>query len=505
MKKIKELIKEYQLIIIFSIIACTILHLPLFTKTLLTGDILLNTNYYSGYAWEISLGRFGLYFYGLLKSFIVVPELEIILSILLITGSIILMLDLFKIKKKSLQLLSSLLIILSPIISCTLLFHYCSLPYSLAFFTITSAIYLLINSKNKICKYFLPCILTTLALSMYQAYLAIGLTLLLLYWMMQIIKKKFNWKKFFISFLIILLGTVFYYILMKLSLLITHVELSTYKGANTLGIKSLLEIPEGLLHSYQTFYDFYFTDNIVNTTNIGMNYLNFIFLLLLITASIALILRKKVSIKYILLFYLFLFLLPVTMNVITIIIPDTNMQILQGTAYLLLFFFLCYLINDNKVLQIIAIFLFIFMIRGYYIQDNATYKVLEQTYHKTYSIASDIKEKTIKIDYNKPVMIAGDISKNKYYMKKQTTELSQLSNLTYGYVSNYPLFWNEFTNMKNGWSRFMETYLGFPITFVDLDTYQKILETNEYKDMKIYPDKDSIQQIDDVIVVKLSN
>ena len=340
---------------------------------------------------------------------------------------------------------------------------------------------------------------------MYQAYLAIGLTLLLLYWMIQIIKKKFDWKKFFISFLIILLGTVFYYILMKLSLLITHVELSTYKGANTVGIKSLLEIPEGLLHSYQTFYDFYFTDSIVNTTNIGMNYLNFIFLLLLITASIVLILRKKVSIKYILLFHLFLFLLPVTMNVITIIIPDTNMQILQGTAYLLLFFFLCYLINDNKVLQIIAIFLFVFMIRGYYIQDNATYKVLEQTYHKTYSIASDIKEKIIEIDYNKPVMIAGDISKNKYYMKKQTTELSQLSNLTYGYVSNYPLFWSEFTNMKNGWSRFMEQYLGFPITFVDLDTYQKILETKEYKDMKIYPDKDSIQEIDDVIVVKLSN
>ena len=52
MKKIKELIKEYKLIIIFSILACTILHLPLFTKTLLTGDVLLNTNYYSGYAWK---------------------------------------------------------------------------------------------------------------------------------------------------------------------------------------------------------------------------------------------------------------------------------------------------------------------------------------------------------------------------------------------------------------------------------------------------------------------
>lgn len=145
------------------------------------------------------------------------------------------------------------------------------------------------------------------------------------------------------------------------------------------------------------------------------------------------------------------------------------------------------------------------MIRGYFIQDNATYKVLEQTYYKTYTIASDIREKIIEIDYNKPVMIAGDIGKSKYYMRNQTTELNHLSNLTYGYVSNYPLFWSEFTNMKNGWSRFMEGYLGFPINFVDLNTYQKILETKEYKNMNPYPDKNSIKEIDNVIVVKLAN
>ena len=90
-------------------------------------------------------------------------------------------------------------------------------------------------------------------------------------------------------------------------------------------------------------------------------------------------------------------------------------------------------------------------------------------------------------------------------MKKQTTELSQLSNLTYGYVSNYPLFWNEFTNMKNGWSRFMEQELGASITFVSSDIYQEILDSSEYQKMECYPSNKSIQLIDDVIVVKLAN
>lgn len=505
MKKIKELIKEYKTIILIGIIINLIVHLPLFTKNILTADVLLNTGYYSGYSWEISLGRFGLYFIGLLKGFVVIPQIEIFLSILLLIASIILIFDLFEIKNKLVQLLVTIIVSVSPIVSATLLFHYCSFPYFLAFFSGILAIWILTKVKHKVYKYILPIGLIALSLSMYQAYLAIPITLLLLFWMIKIIKKDFKWKDFFLSFGMIIIGTILYYVLMKLSLIIFQIDLNSYRGANTLSIKTILEIPSRILNSYQNFYDFYFTNNIVNNSNVFLNILNIFLLIFLIICCITTLIRKKISWKYCLLFIILLLLLPIAINIITILLPNTSMQLLMSSGYLLIFFLLAYLVQKNKISKIIFIILAVIISRGYIIQDNATYQTLENTYYKTHAIASDIKEEIKNLDYNKDIMITGSLDQNEYYMKTKTTELKNISKLTYGFVSNYSLFWSEFTNMKNGWSRFMETYLDFPITFVDLETYQKILETNEYKDMKPYPNKDSIQEIDNVIVIKLSN
>ena len=60
MKKLNSFIEKYRFILLFFIISSILIHLSLFTKDILTADVLLNANYYDGYSWEISLGRFGL-------------------------------------------------------------------------------------------------------------------------------------------------------------------------------------------------------------------------------------------------------------------------------------------------------------------------------------------------------------------------------------------------------------------------------------------------------------
>ena len=505
MKKIRKLIDEYKLAILISFIVAIVIHLPLFTKNILTADVLLNTGYYSGYSWEISLGRFGLYVVGLLKGFLVIPQLEIFLSILLFIGSIILIFDLFEIKNKVIQILCGILVSVSPIVSATLLFHYCSFAYSLAFFLSVLAIYLFVKSKHKFVKYVIPSFLITLSLSMYQAYLAIPLTLLLLWWMIQILKKKFHWKEFFISFGIIVLAALFYFILMKLSLLVFHVDLSSYRGASQFGIDTILDIPSRIINAYQSFYQYYFTDSVVSNSNMFMQVFYIVMFILLFIGIGYSLYQNKVSLKYSLLFILFLILIPVFVNIVVIILPDTEIQLLMSSAYLLIFFFGCYFMQDKKVFSILIVFLFIFMIRGYIIQDSATYQTLEHTYKKTYSIASDIRDQINELGHNKQVMIVGSLDQNEYYNKEDSTELNNISTYTYGFVSNYSLFWDEYTNMKNGWSRFMEQELGASITFVSSDTYQEILDSSEYQKMECYPSNKSIQLIDDVIVVKLAN
>ena len=70
MKNIKEKIIKNKNLLFLTIIVGLIVHLPLLTKDILSADIILNNTYYSGYSWEVSLGRFGLFIIGLLKNYI---------------------------------------------------------------------------------------------------------------------------------------------------------------------------------------------------------------------------------------------------------------------------------------------------------------------------------------------------------------------------------------------------------------------------------------------------
>ena len=107
--------------------------------------------------------------------------LTLFLSLILIAISSVELIDLFKIKNKLLQILTCLIIVVCPNISSTLLFNYCSLPYSIAFFGSITSIYILLKEKNKYLKTLIPIILLVTSLSMYQAYLPVSITLLVLY------------------------------------------------------------------------------------------------------------------------------------------------------------------------------------------------------------------------------------------------------------------------------------------------------------------------------------
>ena len=141
MKK-KELKKENNnkeyFIYIGMFILLFLVHFPLLTKNILTADVLLNNNYYNGYSWEISLGRFGLFIMGLFKSYLSIPHFELIISFILIIGITYLLINLFDIKDKVGKVFSILIMSLSPIISSTLLSPNISLTGFVSIFTLSA-------------------------------------------------------------------------------------------------------------------------------------------------------------------------------------------------------------------------------------------------------------------------------------------------------------------------------------------------------------------------------
>lgn len=491
MKKLNNFIEKYRFMLLFFIVSSILIHLALFTKDILTADVLLNANYYDGYSWEVSLGRFGLYIFGLLKGFMVFKDLEIFLSIILFGISSVLLLDLFTIKNKVVQTLSLLVISSSPIVSATLLFHYCALPYSFAFLCGVLSIYLLANSQNKIIKYLLPIFLICTSLSLYQAYLAVPVTLIALYSIKRIFDNKFIWKDLLIPLLITLLGTIFYFILMKISLLIFQVDMSSYRGANSFSLSTIFDIPKRIIDCYLSFYQYYFSDKIVNNGNLSINIYNIFFLGIILISIILSAIKNKLSWKYNLLFTFLIICLPLCVNVISIILPDTSLQLLMSSGYLLFIIFFGYLISDNKILTILGCIILILIVRGYLIQDQATYQTLDNTYRKTYEVANDIKDEMIETNCRQ-LMIVGNLQENNL----------DISSLTYGFVSNYPLFWEEYSNLKNGWERFMKYYVGYSISFVNEEQYNQILNSSKFKKMKSYPNS---MIVDNILVIKFAN
>ena len=502
MKEIKEKIIKNKNLIFLTIMVGLIVHLPLLTKDILSADIILNNTYYSGYSWEVSLGRFGLFIVGLLKNYIVIPHIEIFLSLILVSFISIELIDLFKIKNKLLQILTCIILVVCPNISATLLFNYCSLPYTFAFFSSITAIYILIKANNKYIKIILPIVLLVSALSMYQAYLPVSITLLVLYYLKELLNNKFKYKEALKNILIVGISVILYFILMKLSQKVLNINMSDYTSASSFGIQNIINMPKQILTTYQVFIDYFFTNKILTNTNLYNNIINGLLLITLLINIIYLTIKNKLKLQNKLLILLLILTLPIYINCILLIMPTATMQLLMSSAYILLIPFL-FSIEDNKIYKIISIILISLLIRNYTIQDNATYKSLEITHNKVLNISNDLVKNIKEFGYNKEVMIIGNLKDNDYYNYNVDLEISNINKLTYGFIADYPFFWDEYKNNKNGWTRYLYQYTGTNINYVSKDKYDEILNSKEIKSLEAYPSKESIKLINNVIVIKL--
>ncbi len=476
--------KRNLLIILITFILLFLTHLPLMTKNILSADILLNNGFYNGYSWEISLGRFGLYVIGLLKCFLTIPHIDILISYFIISISLVILFDLFSFRKKEDIILYILIICLNPITSATLLFNYCSIGYTLAFLCSILSVYIYYKEENKIKKYLFSLILIVVALSMYQAYLSVIVTTFIIYNIKLLLEKKKNFKLSLKYILTLLIGVLLYFIIMKISLLVFHVNISNYSGADKIGLQTLLSIPKKIGLSYKLFYEYYFTDKIVKNIYIKNNILNIFLLILLIIGVVFKIFKNNLSPKEKVLTLLLILALPIFLNSVIFTINDTKLQLLMSASYLLIPLLLITTIPENKM-KYLSIIVIILLLRNNLIQTQATYLSLENTFNKYNTvITSAIKENINYQNY-------------KFALIGSTKNETEINKLNYGFISDDAIFWEEYNLKKLGFERFCYEYYGLNLTFVSEKDYDKIKQ-RENKNQEI------IYTYDDIIVIDLS-
>lgn len=452
-----------------------IVHLPLLTKNIIGADILLNNYYYNGYSWEISLGRFGLYIVGILKAYLSFPHIDLFISFLLIGISVWLIIDLFNIESVVTKIWCILLFSLSPIISATLLFHYCAIGYFLAFFSGILSVYMFYKAKNKFLKYLVPLLLVTISLSMYQAYFSFVFTFFVIYNLYLLLKNKIDYKEVFKYLAIFLGGAILYFIIMKISQTIFHIDMASYSDADKVGIKTLLSFPTKILDSYRLFYQFFFTNEIMKNTYFYNNIINFLLLIIMLLSIVITMIKNKISRLNLFGGSIGIVLLPVALNSVIFVISDSKLQLLMSASYLFIFL-LTIIVCEQKYLKFTSYILLLLLFRNYLIQDQASYMSLENTFNKYNTIIeSSISQNINNLD--KKFVIIGKIT------DKNESDLERVFDSNYGYICDDDIFWDEYNLRKIAFQRFVYEYYGLEVDFADEETYNYILNNHKSKDI----------------------
>lgn len=457
--------------------------------------------------WEIMLGRFGIKFVDMMRFGLVNKFIIILICLLFLSLSTIIIIKTFKIKNKILIFLLSTLIAVAPQFTETYMFIYCADAYCLAFLLATLAVFFLEKAKNKKIYYVLSCICTIIVCSLYQAYLGvlIGETIILLIYQLLNNKEiKEILIKFFKYMLTIFIGILLYYITLKIIISTMDISLASYKGANSLGINTILSLPNTILQTYKDFFKFFFTNEIINNSYYKRIKINAIIFAISFIGLIFILIKNEYNKKgiRILLLSLLIAIYPIGIAIMNIIAPTTTINLVTGPGLIttiILVILIYKKLNDSvfeNLIKYVLIITMLILMLTFILENTYTYMDRQQTYINYYTISNDIYSKVVELD---------EYSNDKKWMFSDVIRFyASDREKTNGFISNDNETWDNYNGTTQNISYF-EKYLGIKINICSKEEYDEIVKTESFKDMPIYPNKGSIKIINDVIVIKISD
>ena len=532
LNNVKNLYNTEKLkIFLTTIITSIIVHFQLYSLILQGPDTLINSMYHQADIWERMLLRFGLNFMQVIKGNIVSPILVTCLSSVLLGITVILVTEVLQIKNKYLKYITALVFAVAPNISVTFTFFYCSDAYIVGLLLATLAVFLIRKYANSKSIIFISGLAISVAMGMYQTYLSVAIVLCVATLIIDILNntdKKQILKSIFRYILMGIVGIVGFYAISHIVLSIHHLPASDYSGANEIGLKTLINFPQLAPQAYQSFINYFFNDNMIPNTIWGTNIFYIIIFGVILSSIILIVVKNKIYKNFvnIILLLLLIAIAPMGFGIIEIMVPDVDIHILMACSMIYvfpIFFKILEFVNYgnfkafyNKlshlrmffynILRYIVIICSLIIAWIYMWQDNASYIAIHSMQNQTISTTERLVTRIEELDeYTKdmPVLLLGGLENNSYLNRNNTSiEAKKLYNRTWGFVSNIPTIW--WGNLDS-WNKILYEYLGVNLNLVSEWVSTDIFETEEYKSMGYYPEKDGIKIINGTVVVKLSD
>lgn len=518
-KKENSLFQRQCIPIIIAFIAGMLVHFTLYSNGLMTPDgIWHEAASFSG-TWEVSLGRWGLYLIEQLRGGLNSSLLSSVTAILFsaIAGSFLA--ELFQIKNKLTSMMIATSITCSPMISMFLTYPYCADAYAISFLLGILAVYAVIKTPNKTIGIILGILFTTFSTGIYQTGLGVMLATSIGYLLLNLLRNPDQLnsvlKDSLRLFITVIIGTLLYYGIVQLSLIIWNTELSSYKGADSVGLGNIIQnILVGIQSAYQNF-EVFFLDNWIARNSYGENYL---YIAIIILTILSILTKLKQLLKYplvILSILICIIVFPLCANVITIVIPGTAIYLLMASGMMITIPLLIAIINqDNSfntellfqkihtLLNKGAIILLGLLIWAYALSSNTDSLVMLNNKNLTLQLANrvwyQIESNQNYVPFETTILIAGTPDQGNYPNPSALTEKAN------DYASSYGMIWNTYEGSSNTWLRFYRLYLGIDYIMCSPEQFKEIAQTTTFKEMPLYPAEESIQVINGILVVKIS-
>lgn len=494
-------------------------HLYQFTNKLYNYDELANTPGGIGLSteqgrWLLNwMGRFMRSVFGGSYS---LPFFNGIFALLFLALSAGMVVSVFQVRNKLTAGLIGGLMTVFPAVVSMYFFMFLALYYAIGIFFSVFAAWLAVKYPKNIIANIAAVVMIACSLGVYQAYFPDTVCILLIVVILKAafggVKEKKEWKEFFLMiarFLVVMAaGVAVYFLINKAVLAVTHIQLTSYQGGDTMGKITIAQLISALKSCYTSFFDMGFSDVMgISYNRTVRRLIKVVWILFAAGIGAYLVLKKKEYLnKVIVLCGILVF--PVAMFLIYVMAPNSYCYTLM--AYSVVFFFVFFLLwldacsrnlklhaPVKSITNWVSALLTAALVIVFVWYANGNYMALEYTKYHDFSYVQTLITKIRSVeDYSqdKPVIVVGT------QINDSTNGMGSLigDTFTVGGKADTNLGYNSLLYL-------MSDYLGFSAYYGTYEEIQNWMQREVVREMPSYPADGSIQVIDDTIIVKLSD
>ena len=445
------------------------------------------------------------------SSYYTIPWVIGILGLVFLAAAAAALCELLEVGKTWAVMLCSALLAVFPALASTFAYVYTLDGYMMALFLAVLSV--LFTRKYRLG--FLPgALCLAFSMGIYQSYLSFAMILsVFAIWMLfdregegaPSVKEKLLGMLRYLYMGV--LGTVLYFGILQLLLLVQGKGLDTYQGIDGMvaGGAGGLSLPGTAANMYRDFFSFTLKGNVL-----FQNPFSTAGLCILAAGAAAAVffrLRRK---KYwknpalLIIMILTAAMLPLATNVILLISPDVNYHLLMRYQWVLYLTGAVALLekgDDGKKvwLEWAGFLAAAVMVFCYCVTDNIAYSNLQKRYEKTYAYCVrllDRIEQTEGYYPGIPIAMVGVVGDEQYPVTDITLPVTSGMIGMNGDVLLY---------MGKNYGIFMKNYLGATLNILPAEAMESMYYAEEYMAMDSFPGKDSIRIIDGVMYIKTEN